>query len=140
MTESSTAPGAAVPHFLVTEAMFNSRDWSRGPAPVYKMEEAAEVFFGMSASWLRLHLKADKDHPETWFTAGGKRMVFRRLDPDKGDSARVFTLADIEPMAWSLLSFEKITAIRYAQIVRVVEAVAVLYGLISPAGSGEDEG
>lgn len=133
------APAEAVPAFMVTEAMINERDWSRGQAPFYRVDEVAKFFFGMSASWLRLKLRPDEDHPDTWFVMRGKRIDFRRNDPGKDDSSRVFTLADIEPMAWSLYRFGVIDWARLGQILRIVEAEAFLYELLTqqPAGGGE---
>jgi hypothetical protein len=124
--EASYAP-------MVTEEMIDSRDWGRGAVPVYRVAEVAKVFFGMSESWLRLKLRPDEDHPLTWFVYQGKRMDIRRKDPDKDDSERVFTLADIELMALSLHRFGAISAIRFAQILRIVEAEAYLYGLLVPS-------
>lgn len=142
MTEASLAPaGRIIPAQMVTEEMINARSWARGQGPFYKMDETAKMFFAMSASWLRLKLRPDDEHPETWFTVGGKRMDFRRKDPLKSDSARVFTLADIEPMAWSLFNYGSIDAIRIGQILRIVEATAILYGLITPPeAAGSDLG
>jgi hypothetical protein len=139
MTDVMAAAEETVPSFMVTEAMFDARDWSRGQRPVYRVDEMAKFFFGMSASWLRLKLKADKEHPETWFVVRGKRMDFRRNDPDKGDSARVFILADVEPMAWSLFTFGAIDYIRLAQILRIVQAQAILYGLLDVPDDGNGE-
>jgi len=128
--------------FMVTEAMIDERDWGRGQIPAYRVSEVATFFFGMSESWLRLKLRADKDHPSTWFTTlSGERMDFRRKDPDKSDSERVFLLSDIERMAWSLYRFGAFErqggAKRVAQILRVVEAQAVLYGLLVPEEEAE---
>jgi hypothetical protein len=137
MTDVMAAVEDIVPGFMVTEAMIDERDWTRGQAPFFRVDAVAKVFFGMSASWLRLKLKADKDHPDTWFVLRGKKMDFRRSDPGKTDSSRVFTLADIEPMAWSLFTFGAIDAIRLGQILRIVQAVAILYELL-PVPSGEE--
>jgi hypothetical protein len=139
MTQARAAAEDA-PAFMVTEQMIDERNWERGQAPFFRVDTVAKVFFGMSASWLRLKLKADKEHPDTWFVHQGKRMDFRRSDPDRTDSARVFTLADIEPMAWSLYRFgaANFDSIRLAKILRIVQAVAILYKLI-PTESEEDE-
>lgn len=132
-------PAEAAPAFMVTEAMIDERDWGRSQIPAYRVSEVATVFFAMSESWLRLKLRDDKDHPNTWFTApDGERIDFRRKDPDKSDSERVFLLSDIEPMAWSLHRFGAISAIKLAHVLRVVEAQAVLFGLLTPASQEED--
>lgn len=140
MTVEMKVPAEASYSPMVTEEMIDGRDWGRGALPVYRVAEVAKFFFGMSESWLRLKLRADEDHPDTWFVYQGKRMDIRRKKPDKDDSERVFTLADIELMALSLRRFGAISPIRFAQILRIVEAEAYLYGLLvpSPAAEGED--
>jgi hypothetical protein len=135
MTIEAKVPAEGAPSFMVTEEMIDERDWSRGAAPVYRVSEVASFFFGMSESWLRLRLRPDKDHPETWFVRpDGRRIDIRRKDPDKDGSERVFTLADVEPMAWSLYRLGGISAARLAKILRIVEAEASLYGLVETAG------
>lgn len=120
------------PRFMVTDAMILSRDWQRKAGPFYSVHEVAKMFFAMSPSWIRLKLTPDDDHPDTWFVRpDGTPMVFRRRNPDKEDSARVFTLADIEPMAYSLRRFGAIGHTRLRQVVRVVQAEADLYDLFS---------
>jgi hypothetical protein len=132
MMIKEAAPGESAPPLMVTEEMIDERDWSRGQAPFYRVDEVAKFFFGMSASWLRLKLRADEEHPLTWFVLRGQKMDFRRNDPDKDDSSRVFTLADIAPMAWSLRYFGAITPLRLAHVLRIVEAEAYLYDLLKP--------
>lgn len=109
--------------------MMMARNWHRRQMPTYRVEEVAKFFFGMSASWLRLKLNPDKEHPETWFVINGLRMEFRRRDPAKTDSARVFWLSDIEKMAYSLHDFGVIDNARLARVLHVVESEAELYGL-----------
>lgn len=135
-----TTPGD--PKYMVTEAMIISRSWHRRQAPFFRVESTARVFFAMSSSWLRLKMNPDAEHPDTWFVKDGQRMEFRRLNPDKASSARVFTLADIEPMAYSLARFGAIDSQRLMQILDVVTAMATLYGLFDepPTVPGEDEG
>jgi hypothetical protein len=138
MTTDMKVPAEASYAPMVTEEMIDGRDWGRGAVPVYRVAEVAKFFFGMSESWLRLKLRPDEDHPDTWFVYRGRRMDIRRKDPDKDDSERVFTLADIEPMAVSLRRFGAISAIRFAQILRIVEAEAYLYGLLTPPPPEEE--
>lgn len=117
---------------IVTEAMIEARSWHRKQRPVYRVDEMAKFFFGMSASWMRLKLNPDKNHPETWFTdEHDNRMVFRRSDPEKA-SARLFWLSDVEPMAASLLKYGAITRAKYAHSLNVVQAQAALYELDKP--------
>lgn len=138
-TAAEAAVEEAVPAFLVPEEMITGRDWGRGQVPVYRVSEVAKVFFGMSESWLRLKLRPDEKHPLTWFTWNGERMEFRRKDPGKGDSERVFLLSDIERMAWSLRRLGGISAVRFAHVLRVVEAQAHLYSLIGDEGDEEGD-
>lgn len=125
---------------IVTDAMIESRSWRRKQAPKYRVEEVAKVFFGMSASWLRLKMSPDEKHPETYFTSeDGTRMEFRRSDPEKM-SARVFWLSDIEPMAASLMRFRSISRIQYVRVLDVVQAQAALYQLFDdPSDEDGDE-
>ena len=127
-------------YFMVTQEAFDARDWGRGAVPAYRVDTVARIFFGMSASWLRLKLKEDEGHPATWFVnRDGTRMEFRRLDPAKTDSARVFTLADIEPMAWSLYRFDSFGPGRLAKSLRIVEAEAIMFGFIKVDGDPEED-
>lgn len=137
----TTTTTTSEPRYMVTDAMIVGRSWHRRQAPFFRVNVVAQVFFGMSASWLRLKLNPDASHPDTWFVRDGKRMEFRRLNPAK-PSARVFTLADIEPMAYSLRAFGVIDSARLVQILDVVRAMATLYGLFDdpPAGPGDDDG
>lgn len=128
------------PDYMVTEAMLLSRNWDRKQAPFFHVEEVAKFFFGMSASWLRLRMAADAEHPNSWFThPDGRRIEFRRADPDKPDSARVFLLSDVEPMAHSLHRLGKISSARLAKILEVVRAVAQVYSLFDSPGTAADE-
>ena len=66
------------------------------------------------------------------------RLITRRRDPDKADSARVFTLADVERMAYSLWELSDIDSKRLSQILGLVRAEAALYGLFDePAEDGQ---
>jgi|HubBroStandDraft_2_1064218.scaffolds.fasta_scaffold25492_4 hypothetical protein len=114
---------------MVTEAMIENKDWDRKAGPFYRVNDVSKFFFGMSSSWLRLKMKPDRLHPDTWFTVNGKPMDFRRLDKDKVDSARVFWLSDIELMAYSLYAFGSIDEARLARILAIVRATADLYDL-----------
>jgi hypothetical protein len=119
---------------MVTDAMMLARNWHRRQMPTYRVEEVAKFFFGMSASWLRLKLTTDKEHPDTWFVFNGKRMEFRRKVTGRV-TARVFWLSDIEKMAYSLREFDdNFDAARLARVLRVVEAEASLYGLFDEDG------
>jgi hypothetical protein len=114
---------------MVTEEMIESRDWDRKAGPFYRVNDVAKVFFGMSSSWLRLKMKPDKNHPDTWFTVNGKPMDFRRLDDAKSDSARVFWLSDIELMAYSLYAFKWEDEKKLDKVLAIVRATADLYDL-----------
>jgi hypothetical protein len=124
-----TPPPTVAREYMVTDTMILTRNWYRRQAPIYQVEMVARVFFAMSASWLRLKLNPDREHPETWFVFNGQRMEFRRRNPDKSDSARVFWLSDIERMAYSLYDFGAIDGPKLALVLQVVKSEAFLYGL-----------
>jgi len=124
---------------MVTEEMITSRDWDRRPGPFYRVNDVSKFFFGMSASWLRLKMKPDSKHPDTWFTVNGEPMEFRRLDENKTDSARVFWLSDVELMAYSLFAFGWEDRDRLDKILAVVRATADLYGLFGDEPEGPPE-
>jgi hypothetical protein len=131
------ATASPLRRYIVTDAMMMARDWHRRQRPTYRVEEVAKFFFGMSASWLRLKLNPDKEHPDTWFTVEGRRMEFRRRE-GRSNTARVFWLSDIEKMAYSLQAFGAIDNARLVHVLRVVEAEAELYGLFDdPAAEAE---
>jgi hypothetical protein len=76
------------------------------PNPHFNVEETAKMFFGMSGSWLRFRMRPNDDHPSTWLVLDGSPIEIQRKNPDDEQSHRVFSLADMEPMAWSLYDFE----------------------------------
>jgi len=137
--ERPTVPDDYVPALMVTEEMITERDWGRNQIPAFRVSEVAKVFFGMSESWLRRMLRPDETHPDTWFVSGGQRMEFRRKDPGKTDSERVFLLSDVEQMAWSLFRFGAIKPRRLAQVLRLVEAEAHLFGLLTDEPPDDEE-
>jgi hypothetical protein len=119
------------PHPLVTEKMIFDQKWERRQGPFYSVHEVAKVVFGMSPSWLRLKMTAKPERPMTSFVdAGGQAMTFLRRDPEDEVSARVFTLADFEPMARSLRSFGDISDERLDLIMQLVVVQAKMFGLI----------
>lgn len=147
MIADLNTPSEAAYAPMVTEEMIEERDWKRSQVPAFRVSEVAKFFFGMSESWLRLKLREDEDHPDTWFVnPDGTKMEFRRKDAERGNSERVFLLSDIEPMAWSLVRFGSIGGLRLAHILSIVQAVGVLYGLVpseapeDPPGPGDGAG
>lgn len=138
MIADLNAPSGTAYAPMVTEEMIAERDWNRSQLPAFRVSEVAKVFFGMSESWLRLKLRPDESHPNTWFVnPDGTRMDFRRKDPENSNSERVFLLSDVELMAWSLVRFGSIDGLQLANILRIVQAVGVLYELI-PAEAPEE--
>lgn len=144
---------------LVTEDMILSRDWRRRPKPAYKVSVVAEVFFAMSASWLRLHLSKGDD-PATWKPRPvinkktgkptGKMtkirkpgvlsdMEFRRIDPESEASARLFLLSDVLRMADRLHERGKISPRKMARCLNMIAAQADLYGLYDAPDDEEPE-
>jgi hypothetical protein len=77
------------------------------PDPHFNVDVTATVWFGMSGSWLRFRMRPSAEHPLTWLVLDGKPYEIKRKNPDDEQSHRVFSLADIEPMAWSLYSIEQ---------------------------------
>lgn len=124
-------PAAPGRRFWITSAMIESQNWHRRQKPLYSVHEVAKVFFGMSGSWLRGKLAADPKHPDTWFVLDGKAMDFARRDPAARESSgRIFSLAQIEPMARSLRDFGAIDDERLATIISLVIGQGKLYGLL----------
>src|SRR5215831_11940851 len=74
--------------------------------PGLTVHELSRLFFGKSSSWLRLRMREDERHPMTWMVLDGAPLVIERKDPDEAESARIFSLADIEPMAYSMYFFD----------------------------------
>jgi hypothetical protein len=77
------------------------------PNPHFNVVETAKFFFGMSGSWLRFRMRPDEGHPLTWLVLDGRPIEIQRKNPNDEQSHRVFSLANIEPMAWSLFHFEE---------------------------------
>jgi hypothetical protein len=77
------------------------------PEPHFNVVETAKFYFGMSGSWLRFRMRPDEGHPLTWLVLDDQPMEILRKNPDDEQSHRVFTLADMEPIAWSLYRFEQ---------------------------------
>jgi hypothetical protein len=108
------------------------------PKLIFTVEQVARVFFGYSGSWLRLKMKPDKDHPDTYFVLNGQRMEFSRqasygkpAEARENDlSARFFTLADIEPMAYSLFSFGSISEEKLRAAIQLVKWEARLWHIL----------
>jgi hypothetical protein len=75
------------------------------PKPAFTVHETAKLFFGMSSSWLRLLMRPSDDFPMSRLVLDGKPIEIRRKYPEEDESARLFTLADIEPMAHSIHGF-----------------------------------
>ena len=73
------------------------------PSPNFTVHETAKLFFAKSSSWLRLIMRVTEEYPLSRLVLDGKPMDIRRKRGN--DSARLFTLADIEPMAYSIFEF-----------------------------------
>jgi len=129
-TRAATAPAP-----LVDENDIINRNWTRKQGPFYRVNVVSQMFFGMSASWLRLKLTVQAGRPHTSFTTpdGHAAMDFRRKNPSDAASARVFLLSDIEPMARSLRALGDIDAERLDLVLRMVALQAELFGLTSTA-------
>jgi hypothetical protein len=120
---------------IVTPDMILGRDWGRGQMPAYKVSVVAQVFFGMSSSWLRRHIS----QKNVFIDQAGKPIDFRRLDPAKADSARVFLLSDVEQMALRLYEIGGIDAAKLSRVLAVVTAQADLFRLFDDPGDPAPE-
>ena len=76
------------------------------PSPAFTVHETARLYFGMSSSWLRVKMRRTDRYPLSQLVLDSQPMEIRRKYPDKAESARLFVLSDIEPMAFSLRDFE----------------------------------
>lgn len=138
-TETMPAEGLAPPDrlFWVMPDMIPQDKYGR-PKLKFTVDQVAKFFFGYSGSWLRLKMKPDANHPDTYFVLGGERMEFNReasygkpAEARENDlSARFFTLADIEPMAYSLFAFGAITHDRLVAVINLVKWEARLHGTL----------
>lgn len=115
--------------------------------PRYSVQEVSKCFFGQGPDWLRWRMRPDKPskrtgkskHPNGFFLLDGKPLKFKRLkprtsDPEKAqdpnlNTARYYTLADIERMAYALAQQGVIDGVRLAHIILIVRCVARLYGV-----------
>ncbi len=112
--------------FWVTPEMV-PRASSGLPVPSFNVSVTAQVFFGRSASWLRLHMRPSEGFPEGSFVLDGTTVV----EPQRSRSAfRVFSLADIEPMAYALAQNGVIDQARLVAAVNIAKWVARTHGIL----------
>lgn len=105
--------------------------------PNFAVQEVAKCFFGKEADWLRWRMRPDKPrtdgtqtYPEGAFVLDGKPMEFKRKpSPHGGETARYFTLADVERMAHALAQQGIIDGTRLSLIVLQVQACARTWGV-----------
>lgn len=92
------------------------------PEPTFTVSEAAKVFFGMSAAWLRWRDK------EGAFVLNGKKVGQTRIK--QANDRRVYTLSDIELIVHALGQRDMLDGRRVALALRVVKSLAQLYGYL----------
>lgn len=105
--------------------------------PNFAVQEVAKCFFGREADWLRWRMRPDKarvdgkqTYPNGCFVLNGKPMKFKRKPSEHGgETARYFTLADIERMAHALAQQGIIDGTRLSLIVIQVRACAKTWGV-----------
>ena len=117
--------------FWVTPDMIRIDSKKGLPVPFFSVDATAKVFFGRSQSWLRLHMSDGR------FTLDGKP-----VEPHRGSAytagdpprlvlgTRAFSLADIEPMAWSAARCGIIDASRLANAIFIVKGIARQHGIL----------
>lgn len=97
------------------------------PVPVFGVEATAQMFFARSGSWLRMRMRPHPpEFPHGYFVLDGKPLKIRRTKSD----ARIFSLADIEPMAWALAQNGVIDSDQLTAIIQLVKWSARLHGIL----------
>lgn len=126
--------------FWLDDEMFSTDEKSGMVVPHFSVQETAKVFFGKGPDWLRWRMRPDKPNyegaqkfPDGYFLLDGEPMDFKRKPGVKGgfddNTARYFTLADIERMAHALTQVGAMDGMRLAHIVLMVRTCARLYGV-----------
>jgi len=135
--EPDAAPEQVV---VVMEGAFpeDRRFWtdeSMEEKPTFTVSEVAKVFFAKGPDWLRWRSdpvplpnqrREDMKFPDGWFILDGERLEAKRTPA----GARYYTLFDIERMAHALHQNGGIGPEQLARIVRIVKAMAELYGYL----------
>ena len=99
------------------------------PEPTFSVSQVAETFFARTSYWLRWRESKDG------FVFDGKPVVPMRTE----GGARVYRLPDIERMAHGLAQQHLIGGEELVKIIRVIYAVADLWGYIKhPEPEPED--
>lgn len=122
--------------FWLDDSMF-ALDDDGMHVPRFSVQEAAKCFFGQSADWLRWRMRGPirgrNNQAEKYFTLDGELLEFKRLKGEsKSETARYYTLADIEKMGHALAQNGAISGVDLAHIVVMVRACARLYGIEEP--------
>jgi hypothetical protein len=127
--------------FWLDDSMFAFDEKTQMIIPHFSVQETAKVFFGKGPDWLRWRMRPDKPNdvgnqrfPEGYFLLDGEPMDFKRKPTSRrgrsdDNTARYFTLADIERMAHALTQVGAMDGVRLANIVMMVRTCARLYGV-----------
>jgi hypothetical protein len=108
--------------FYLWDDMF-PLDSHQHPYPNFAVQEAAKVFFGRGADWLRWRYRAGREYPLGYFVLDG--IVLEPKRNQKG--IRYYTLADIERMAYALTANGAIDGMMLANVLEIVLNIARLY-------------
>lgn len=111
--------------FYLWDDMFPTNEVGR-PKPSFAAKEAAGVFFGKSADWLRWRYLPATDYPDGYFVLGN-----RILEPKRSESGqRYYTLADIERMAHALAQNDAIDGPQVINTIGIALLVARAWSII----------
>lgn len=84
--------------FFMWDSM-SPKDSSGMLLPNYSVQEAAKLFFGRSADWLRWRYRKATNRPHGYFVLNDVVLQPKRTEA----GSRYYTLADIERMAYALV-------------------------------------
>lgn len=104
------------------------------PRPRFSVQEVSKCFFGKGSDWLRWRSRPDPKgkHPDGFFVLDGKPLDVKRLPgKNKGEenTARYYTLADVEKMAHALAQQGAIDGGQLANIILMVKVCARIWGI-----------
>jgi hypothetical protein len=111
--------------FYLWDDMFPTNETGR-PKPSFGAQEAAKIFFGKGADWLRWRYRPATEHPDGYFVLGDKI-----LEPKRTESGqRYYTLADIERMAHALAQNDAIDGRQVMSTIAVALFIARVYAIV----------
>lgn len=111
--------------FYLWDDMFPTNEIGQ-PKPSFGAQEAAKVFFGKSADWLRWRYHSAAQHPDGYFVLGDKILKPKRTESGQ----RYYTLADIERMAHALAQNDAIDGGQVMDTIAVALLIARVYNIV----------